>query len=220
MMFALVHRRSQHALRGQGPAAGIRMLAVAALAPIVVTLAPTVVAHAAAPPAEPPVKLSTSGVCHERGTPFYSKTTNFTPFRTLDACLRAGGRLPEGVRPLSGVGAAPASPAELVALGAAWTEAEARQDRPALERLLDERFRATLSNGRTIDRRAYVASVIEKSAEPFRVSNEFVEVHGDTGLVIAKSAGGANKLTWVAVRREGQWHVISLTFTTVASAAR
>ena len=41
------------------------------------------------------VKMSSSGICHDPSSPYYSRTTNFTPFDTLDACLKAGGRLPK-----------------------------------------------------------------------------------------------------------------------------
>jgi len=42
-----------------------------------------------------PVKLSKSGICHAPGTSYYVQTKNFTPFKTLDECLKAGGRLPK-----------------------------------------------------------------------------------------------------------------------------
>jgi len=42
-----------------------------------------------------PVKLSKSGICHAPNTTYYSQTKNFTPFKTLDECLKAGGRLPK-----------------------------------------------------------------------------------------------------------------------------
>ena len=43
----------------------------------------------------PPVKKSDSGICHARGTTYYSRTTHFTPYETLEACLKSGGRLPK-----------------------------------------------------------------------------------------------------------------------------
>lgn len=55
----------------------------------------------AAASSDAPVKLSGSGICHEPGSRFYGQTVNFQPFATLDACLRAGGRLPRGVKPMS-----------------------------------------------------------------------------------------------------------------------
>jgi len=42
-----------------------------------------------------PVKLSSTGICHAPGTTFYEQTKKFTPFKTLDECLKAGGRLPK-----------------------------------------------------------------------------------------------------------------------------
>jgi hypothetical protein len=41
---------------------------------------------------EPPVKKSRSGICHSKGSRFYNQTKNFTPFNTLDDCIRSGGR--------------------------------------------------------------------------------------------------------------------------------
>lgn len=38
------------------------------------------------------VKKSTSGLCHCPGGQFYERTTNFTPYDTIDACLASGGR--------------------------------------------------------------------------------------------------------------------------------
>ncbi len=41
------------------------------------------------------VKLSTTGICHQPGDPYYDKTINYTPYATLQQCLDAGGRLPK-----------------------------------------------------------------------------------------------------------------------------
>lgn len=43
---------------------------------------------------EPQVKKSTTGICHEKGTTYYSRTTNFTPYNSIQECLNSGGRLP------------------------------------------------------------------------------------------------------------------------------
>jgi hypothetical protein len=44
---------------------------------------------------EPPVKMSSSGICHEKGkSSYYAQTKKFTAYNTLDECLKAGGRLP------------------------------------------------------------------------------------------------------------------------------
>jgi len=42
-------------------------------------------------------------------------------------------------------------------------------------------------------------------------------VHGDTALVIDVSANGKTKFTWIAVKRDGQWRVISETFSRIES---
>jgi hypothetical protein len=44
---------------------------------------------------EKPVKMSNSGICHAPNTTYYEQTKNFTPFKTLDECLKAGGRMPK-----------------------------------------------------------------------------------------------------------------------------
>lgn len=40
------------------------------------------------------VKKSKTGICHAPGTTYYNRTTNYTSFNSLDACLSSGGRLP------------------------------------------------------------------------------------------------------------------------------
>lgn len=42
--------------------------------------------------AEPPVKMSRSGICHERGTVHYQQTIYFEAFDSIEACRAAGGR--------------------------------------------------------------------------------------------------------------------------------
>ncbi len=44
---------------------------------------------------DPVVKKSNTGICHEKGTLFYSNTKNFSPYNTIDDCLNSGGRLPK-----------------------------------------------------------------------------------------------------------------------------
>jgi hypothetical protein len=44
---------------------------------------------------DPPVKMSSSGICHEKGkSSYYAQTKKFTAYKTMDECLKAGGRLP------------------------------------------------------------------------------------------------------------------------------
>ena len=42
-----------------------------------------------------PVKKSKTGICHAPGSTYYNQTKNFTPFKTLEECLKSGGRLPK-----------------------------------------------------------------------------------------------------------------------------
>lgn len=41
------------------------------------------------------VKKSSTGICHAPNTSYYVQTKNFTPFKTLDECLKSGGRMPK-----------------------------------------------------------------------------------------------------------------------------
>ena len=43
---------------------------------------------------DPAVKKSTTGICHAKGTRYYSTTTHYTSFNTIKACIDSGGRLP------------------------------------------------------------------------------------------------------------------------------
>ena len=45
---------------------------------------------AKAPAADAPaVKKSDSGICHDKSSPSYERTKNFTPFKTMDECIKA-----------------------------------------------------------------------------------------------------------------------------------
>jgi len=51
---------------------------------------------AADPPKDPPVKKSDSGICHDASSSSYGNTKKFTPFNSLDECVKSGGKLPAG----------------------------------------------------------------------------------------------------------------------------
>ena len=53
------------------------------------------VAGQAAAPAEPIVKKSDSGICHDKNSASYEKTKKFTEFKTVDECVKSGGTLPK-----------------------------------------------------------------------------------------------------------------------------
>ena len=60
--------------------------------------APTPKSAATAPKpdeAAPAVKKSKTGICHAAGSSYYGRTLNFTPFATMDECIKSGGRLPK-----------------------------------------------------------------------------------------------------------------------------
>lgn len=45
--------------------------------------------------AEPIVKKSDSGICHDKNSASYEKTKKFTEFKTVDECVKSGGTLPK-----------------------------------------------------------------------------------------------------------------------------
>ena len=58
--------------------------------------APAASAPAAAAPAasaDPAVKKATaSSICHDKTSPSYKQTKNFTPFNSMEECLKSGGK--------------------------------------------------------------------------------------------------------------------------------
>lgn len=45
--------------------------------------------------AEPMVKKSDSGICHDKNSASYERTKKFTEFKTVDECVKSGGSLPK-----------------------------------------------------------------------------------------------------------------------------
>ena len=82
----------------QTPAAPAAASAPAVAAPAKAA-APAATASAAKPAAkaaaaEPEVKKSKAGICHDKTSKGYKQTKNFTEFKTLDECIKSGGRAP------------------------------------------------------------------------------------------------------------------------------
>jgi len=44
---------------------------------------------------EPAVKKSKTSICHDKTSASYKQTTNFTAFKTMDECVKSGGRPPK-----------------------------------------------------------------------------------------------------------------------------
>ena len=49
-----------------------------------------------APTADPEVKKSDSGICHDKSSSSFGNTKKFTAFASLDDCVKSGGKLPAG----------------------------------------------------------------------------------------------------------------------------
>ena len=45
---------------------------------------------------EPVVKKSNTSICHDKSSPSYKQTKNFTEFKTMEECIKSGGRAPKG----------------------------------------------------------------------------------------------------------------------------
>jgi len=45
--------------------------------------------------AEPIVKKSDSGICHDKNSSSYERTQKFTEFKSVDECVKSGGTLPK-----------------------------------------------------------------------------------------------------------------------------
>ena len=110
--------------------------------------------------------------------------------------------------------------AQMTALVEAWIDAEVQSDGKALEEILHENFLSTFPSGTTLDRPSYIDFIVGLDIPPFKVENQSMVRYGDTVLVIDISEDGATKFTYVAVRRDDQWKVISQTFSNVEASVR
>ena len=45
--------------------------------------------------ADPAVKKSDTGICHDKSSASYANTKKFTAFKTLDECVKSGGKPPK-----------------------------------------------------------------------------------------------------------------------------
>jgi len=46
----------------------------------------------------PEVKKSTAGICHDQSSPGYKQVKKFTEFKSMDECIKSGGRAPKGAK--------------------------------------------------------------------------------------------------------------------------
>lgn len=118
-------------------------------------------------------------------------------------------------------GAAASAEEQLLALDRAWVEAEVKHDRKALERILDEKLVVTYGSGKTTGRAEFIAEILSEPIAPYEVVHDLVRVFGDTAIVVDRFGPGLKtKVTWVAIRRNGQWRVIAETFSSVRAATK
>jgi hypothetical protein len=70
------------------------MKAYAAIRPLMATVLLIVNSPLPAQP-DPPVKMSSTGIGHAQGSTYYNQTKKFSSYKTLDECLKAGGKMPK-----------------------------------------------------------------------------------------------------------------------------
>lgn len=102
--------------------------------------------------------------------------------------------------------------AELVALVESWIDAEVHDDRETMENIFHEDFLSTFASGTTLNRTEYIDFIVGLDISPFNVTNEAMRVFDDTAVVIDVSEDGKTKFTWIAIRENERWRVISQTF--------
>ena len=53
--------------------------------------------------AEPAVKKSDNGICHDKSSPSFGNTKKFTAFNSMDECVKSGGKAPVVKKSDSGI---------------------------------------------------------------------------------------------------------------------
>lgn len=109
----------------------------------------------------------------------------------------------------------PSVKTEMTELVEAWIDAEVQSDAGALEDILHEDFLSTFASGTTLDRDSYIEFIVGLDIPPFKVINESMIQHGDTVVVVDVSESGTTKFTWIAVKQDDQWAVVSQTFSSI-----
>ncbi len=75
------------------PAPGAKPAPASAAPAAPAAAAPAAAPAPTAPAADPAVKKATaSGICHDKTSPSFKQTKNFTPFNSMDECLKSGGK--------------------------------------------------------------------------------------------------------------------------------
>ena len=85
--------QAQTTTAASGPAKAAAPTASAPAAKAAPAAAPA--ASAAKVEAEPEVKKSNAGICHDKTSPGFKQTKNFTVFKTVEECIKSGGRAPK-----------------------------------------------------------------------------------------------------------------------------
>lgn len=111
-----------------------------------------------------------------------------------------------------------AAEAQLKALDDEWRAAEVNHDRATLERILHEDFLITYASGRTLDRSGFINDIMGGGIPPFQVVHDRIRVIGDIAIVIDEIPSNGVKATWIAIRRDGKWRVISETMMRIPAA--
>jgi len=116
--------------------------------------------------------------------------------------------------------AEPSAEDQIRAFDQRWGDAEVGHDRKTLERILDESFVATFEDGTTYERSAFIDLIMGyKFPSSFKLAYDFIHVHGDTAIVVARFGFDdklGTKVTSVYIKRNGEWRVIAEQMTSLA----
>ena len=108
---------------------------------------------------------------------------------------------------------------ELRALDRTWAHAEMTHDAAALDRILDDGYVATFSSGKTLDKAAFIQTIMRIAFDSATKSVvDAIHIHGDVGVVVERFGVALDtKVTWVAIKTGGRWRVIAEQLTKIAA---
>ncbi len=146
----------------------------------------------------PPVKLSTSGICHDETSAFYSRTKNYTVYENIEACLSSGGRLPKGHVNYSTNASSPSSGKYNRDDWNHWTDKDHDCQDERAEQLIRQSSTAVLfdkSNNCTVDKGTFYDPYSDK----IFIDDDDLDIDHRVPLGYASARGGA---AWSKKRKE------------------
>jgi ketosteroid isomerase-like protein len=110
----------------------------------------------------------------------------------------------------------------LLQLEQVWVRAEIEKDTATLRRILDDRFIATFTSGRTIDKAAFIAVIVGDGSSVMHshdLTDRSMIVDADTAVIVDTDTmrGTRNgepytakaRVTAVYIKRDGAWRILA-----------